>query len=77
MIARIVSSRITSSVSTHAEIVPLATSAMSPEASLRAAPPADTTNKAYELMEIAIDSIVPFGIAEAGSFKSPQILAPA
>lgn len=48
-----------------------------PDASRNAEPPANTTKTAYEIMEITRDSSVPFGIDLAGSFKSPDMLAPA
>lgn len=39
-----------------------------PDASRSAAPPAATTKRAYEIMEINRASIVPLGIALAGSY---------
>lgn len=57
--------------------VPLTKSEMFPDASRIAEPPANITKTAYENAEISRASNVPFGIDRAGSFKSPEILAPA
>lgn len=58
-------------------IVPLTRSVIFPDASRKAEPPANTTNAAYEMAEISNASSVPFGIELAGSFRSPEIFAPA
>ncbi|KAI9576237.1 hypothetical protein GQX74_014297 [Glossina fuscipes] len=57
--------------------VPFTKSSILPEASRTAAPPANITNMAYEIMDKSKAQKVPFGIASPGSFRSPQILAPA
>lgn len=57
--------------------VPFTKSVILPDASRTAEPPANKTNNTYENMEINKDKSVPFGIELAGSFKSPEILAPA
>lgn len=57
--------------------VPLANVVLTQPASRKADPPAQTTNAAYEMAEINSANSVPFGIDEAGSFKSPEIFAPA
>lgn len=48
-----------------------------PDASRAAAPPAKTTNTAYEMAEINRARSVPLGIERLGSFKSPEMFAPA
>uniref|UniRef100_A0A1A9Z8H5 G-patch domain-containing protein n=1 Tax=Glossina pallidipes TaxID=7398 RepID=A0A1A9Z8H5_GLOPL len=58
-------------------IVPFTKSSILPDASRTAAPPANMTNMAYEIMDKSKAQKVPFGIASPGSFRSPQILAPA
>uniref|UniRef100_A0A1A9VB45 Uncharacterized protein n=1 Tax=Glossina austeni TaxID=7395 RepID=A0A1A9VB45_GLOAU len=58
-------------------IVLFTKSSILPEASRTAAPPANMTNMAYEIMDKSKAQKVPFGIASPGSFRSPQILAPA
>lgn len=58
-------------------IVPLNKSVTLPEASLIAAPPANITKIPYDIIDIRSANIVPLGIALAGSFKSPQMFAPA
>ncbi|KAJ8884357.1 hypothetical protein PR048_016214 [Dryococelus australis] len=47
--------------------VPLLYSSTDPLAFLRAAPPANNTSRAYDIIEMNSDSKVPFGIAVAGS----------
>lgn len=48
-----------------------------PDASRAAAPPAKITKTAYEMADIKRARSVPFGIELAGSFKSPEMFAPA
>lgn len=50
---------------------------MLPDASRNAAPPENSTNSTYDIIEMSSDRSVPFGIALAGSFRSPEIFAPA
>lgn len=57
----------------QSNVVPL----IKPDASRDAAPPAKTTKTAYEMAESKRASSVPFGIELAGSFKSPEMFAPA
>lgn len=58
-------------------MVPLISSVTLPDASRNADAPAKTTNAAYEIAEINKAKSVPFGIELPGSFKSPEIFAPA
>lgn len=46
-------------------------------ASRNAEPPAKITNAAYEIAEMSNANKVPFGIELPGSFRSPEIFAPA
>lgn len=57
--------------------MPLAKVILTQPASLRAEAPAQTTKAAYEMAEINNANNVPLGIELAGSFKSPDIFAPA
>lgn len=57
--------------------VPLTKSVAFPGASRMAEPPAKTTNNAYDMADINRANNVPFGIELAGSFRSPEIFAPA
>lgn len=56
---------------------PFTKSVMLPDASRIAEPPANTTNNAYDVIEISSDKRVPFGMDLPGSRKSPEIFAPA
>lgn len=57
--------------------VPLTISVTFPEASRKAALPANIANTTYDIMDIVTAINVPLGIAEPASFRSPQIFAPA